>query len=72
MAQVQRGRGTTEPLTEEIKRNRWQKAKNKIHHKGRKYSELMCKNCISVNWDTKSTCRSCGQSLADSMRVTPG
>eukprot|EP00971_Amphidinium_carterae_P322966 6418849-Amphidinium_carterae.1 len=32
----------------------------------------MCKHCISVNWDTKSTCRSCGHSLADSMRVTPG
>eukprot|EP00971_Amphidinium_carterae_P096315 1905844-Amphidinium_carterae.1 len=31
----------------------------------------MCKNCISVNWEDKSHCRSCGLSLADSMPVTP-
>eukprot|EP00971_Amphidinium_carterae_P155410 3082167-Amphidinium_carterae.1 len=55
-----------------MKRNRWQKAKNKVHRRGRKYTEQMCRNCLSVNWESKSQCRSCNCSLADAMRVVPG
>eukprot|EP00971_Amphidinium_carterae_P282791 5614434-Amphidinium_carterae.1 len=32
----------------------------------------MCKNCLSVNWEAKTQCRSCGFSLSDAMRVIPG
>eukprot|EP00971_Amphidinium_carterae_P233427 4632746-Amphidinium_carterae.1 len=32
----------------------------------------MCKNCLSVNWEAKTQCRSCGFSFSDAMRVIPG
>eukprot|EP00971_Amphidinium_carterae_P007844 155350-Amphidinium_carterae.1 len=55
-----------------MKNNRWLKTKNNVHRKGRRYTEQMCKNCVSVNWENKTHCRRCGGSLSDCMRVTPG
>eukprot|EP00971_Amphidinium_carterae_P272525 5409314-Amphidinium_carterae.1 len=66
--QVQRGRGTTGELTESIKLGRWTKARKKNGQKGRKYTELMCATCFSMNWEDKDTCRSCSNSLSTGYR----
>eukprot|EP00971_Amphidinium_carterae_P093848 1857014-Amphidinium_carterae.1 len=70
--QVQRGRGTNTELTESIKLNRWSKAKKKNQQRGRKYTELLCATCFSLNWEQKGSCRSCQSNLSASYRVVPG